>query len=409
MSTTKSKHKVAVIVHDQVELFSILPLIPFLDKLYNLDVITDSYKEFSAGHQQMAASTKDILKKHHIPSVDIKVASKKKYDLLLAAYHRPELSARCKIRFPYGSIGAKPSLSYSPTSQEVFHAFLCIGTPEADILNVYGRTHIVENLRFINFRKQTAKAKKKTVLFTPTYNDELSASDLRNLFRNLKKKYHIITKLHHGTNYRPEHQAYRELLEDLSDECYDANTSLADLFARADMLLCDNSAAYSDACYVGLPCAIFCQDLHKFDIANITSTQEKLIARGIIPYTNKVKDIESIISKALSPSVIKKQQESAKVLFPAEYRTGTQGYLDIINYYLECPNIQDYIDMHNYLYELRQQTVNNISAELSHIVEEKNHIIDEINKELSDYRSGKLYKISNKIYKAYSKVKPHRP
>lgn len=327
-------------------------------------------------------------------------ASNKKYNLCLSAYYHPGINAKCWLRFDYGCVNAKPSLTATSSVLLPFHASLCASTHTADICEVFGKTHILENLRFYKLKKgNRPDTDKKVVLFAPTYNDELTVEEISDAILTLKKDYYVIIKSHHATEYRPDGAELKNKLIELADEYADPDTSIAELLMRCDACLVNNSSAWADAVYAGVPVAILSKNLDQFRLGEAHTPQYKYVHTGYLPHCNKASALRGTMKELFRPDTLKKQKELAGLLFPPSSKTGVKGYLDVINYYLS-PEAEDYLHYHDhnqaYVSGLTQlePKLPALEAEVS-ALKSANAYQEDL---LHSYQTGKLYRLSKKLY-----------
>ena len=225
------KYKIAVHIQSEVQFFSLEPLLNRLKKPpYCLDVIVDDLVGDVLGFKEMATKIYELLLKNNYKPLKINEIKNKQYDICLTAYVEEKIKANCYLKFEYGTLNIKPSLTYTPEMLEGFHGFLCQSTITRELLKVYGQTFPVDNLRFYKkTRKKGNKNSKKIVLFAFTYNGEEDIKELEKAIKTLKDNYSVIIKAHHGTTYLKEHSKKKDIFRELADEYYGPEVSLSDL------------------------------------------------------------------------------------------------------------------------------------------------------------------------------------
>lgn len=332
-----------------------------------------------------------------------------KYKILLEAnptdtYYKFKFDYRIKYR--YGPVSAKPMPVYLPEFNLCYDAILCYGDYEANILNVYSDTFIVENSKYRNYRRKQNVDKnnlqKPTLLYLPTYGDISSIDSIIDIISGLKNDYNVIIKLHHGTSYLKNETRRLEKLREITNGIYDQNTKLIELLEKADVVLSDNSGAIFEAVYGKVPVAIFAKDINKNKIGNMNTLQYNAIEQGYIPYTNDIKEIRSILKRTLSNENITKQLQLRDKIFSnnSEQKNTLQS---IVNNYLNNTINMNHKNLHDVLVGDYYKKLENV-YEYSKIIEQLNNDINEKNKEINYYENGKLYKISRWIYKLYFKL-----
>jgi hypothetical protein len=132
----------------------------------------------------------------------------------------------------------------------------------------------------------------------------------------LRDKYNIAIKMHMGTFWLKEEEEQRELLAVFNDS-YNPRTPLADILNDTDVVLLDLSSAAFDAIAGDVPLALFGLGEPVYYGGKLCLHQQ-LVKDDVIPETNDVNELESVIEKALSPECFAKQQKLKKELFPLE-------------------------------------------------------------------------------------------
>ena len=348
-----------------------------------------------------------------------------------------------RIKYKYGPLSVKPNPVYKPEWNLCYDGIFCFGNYEAELLNIYSQTHIIDNLKYINFKKIKSNKEKPVVLYLPTYGDVSSIDYIINSIDELKEKYTFITKLHHGTSFLKDEKNRVNILKKISDECYDQNTELVELLKNIDVVLSDNSGSIFEAIYAQVPVAIFSNDINSNKLGDFNTTQFELVNQGFIPFTNKPNDIKKILKEALSLEYINKQKELRKLLFSISDKP-EERFITIIKKYLNddvnnrnkqlhdffkndyfhkektCKLMKDEIEKNRIqikelesILESKNITLKNLKNELninnSELIIKKNEILVK-NKELEkkdkiiyNYENGKLYNIAKKAYKVYFK------
>ena len=403
------KKKIAVRIQSEVQFFSLEPVICKLKSIYEVvDVVYDDFKDDASGYREMAVGVKRLIKKAGYEVLPLTAVKEKIYDVYLTPYIDGIVKAKCYLKFEYGTLNIKPNLTYIPSVMERFHGFLCQNTITNELLKVYGATFPVDNLRFYQRKKVVGESKKKIVLFAPTYNDQDDVSELVSILKTLKKKYYVLVKGHHGTDYLKENSEKRHVLEELADEYYGSETCLSDLILKADVCLFGNSSAIGEALFAKVPCAIFAKDLDCFKMGKVHTTQYQFVKKGYIPYTDKAEKVNEIIDQALTSKNIKIQEDLADEIFPQEYRTGVDGYIKVIKYFASDALAKDYVMLHDAVMSERKRELTE-GAELANRLREENErlaaIIDEQEAILKDNEKKKLYKFADKIYKIEGKIR----
>jgi len=406
MAETK-KIKIAVSIQSEVQYFSLGPLLKELARRrYSIYIIGDFHENNVDGYREMAARTRRLLIKEGFQPLDLSSVAHIMFDLCLTPYIDERIKAERFMKYEYGTLNIKPNPTYMPIFMEKFHAFLCQSTVTRQLLSAYGKTFAVDNLRFYNKRRIVTKQPKSkpVVLFAPTYNDKNSIEKVSKTIKELKKNYYVIAKGHHGVEYLKANVALKSALQDIADEYYGSDTELADLIMRADVCLFDNSSAIAEALYAGTPCAIITDDLDYFKLGDIHTSQYEFVKNGIIPYTNKISDVIKTIRIAMSDKYITRQQKLSKEIFSQEFKTGIKGYVEAIEYMLYDQVAQDYIKLHNYIINEKEQKDKKYERCNKELETCKGLVVRQ-NEMLGQYAEGKLYKLASKIYKIEGRIR----
>lgn len=419
MAGDAKRKKIAVSIQSEVQFFSVAPLLEELRREpYDVSILIDDYIEDESGYaemgySEMAKKTIDLIKEYGFAPQ--RLTSKKKnmlFDLCLMPYEDKTIKAKRYIKYEYGTLNIKPNLTYVPALLEGFHGFLCQSKITYEMLKAYGATFPVENLRFCNrVSKRESRNGKKILLFAPTYNDLDELAELEKLISLLKKDYYVVIKGHHGTNYLKKNSEKKKAFELLADEYYDSRKNLSDLIIEADVCLFGNSSAIGEALYAKVPCAIFTKDLDYFKLDEIHTTQYKIVKGGFVPWTDKVEDILDIIKQALSADYRKKQNKLSDEIFPQSYRTGSEGYLKVIKYFLHDPIAEDYVMLHDYIlkenYKSKKEEIDKLASrnkELVDKIEGLEECVRRMTNKIEDDKKKKLYRIADKIYKIEGRI-----
>ncbi len=391
------RKKIAVHIQSEVQFFSLAPLLKKLKELpYRLEIVTDGFDGDESGYKEMATGTMALIKKAGFKPKLLTDFSDEIFDIYLTPYIDKKIKAKCYLKYEYGTLNIKPNLTFTPEMMCEYHGFLCQSTVTTCLLQVYGKTFPVENLRFFGKKKKVVKRDKKQVLFAPTYNDKDDEAELAKIVKNLKKNYRVVVKSHHGMEYLKENAGKKQTLEDLADEYYGSEVSLSDLILKSDVCLFGNSSAIAEALYVGVPCAIVASDLDYFKLGDVHTTQYEFVQDDLIPYCEDSNGVNEVIKATLSDKYKKKQQQLAHEIFPAEYHTGVEGYLKVIEYFLNDALAQDYLILHDF--NVREGVV---MREKARRYKEE---LDRKSAELDDYSKRKLNKLAAKIYKIEGRI-----
>lgn len=402
------RKKIAVQIQSEVQFFSIAPVLEELKKFpYNFTVIVDDCNWDKNGYKEMMKALITFIENRGYKIKTVTECKNDIFDLCLAPYMYRDIKAKCYLKYEYGTLNVKPNLTYIPEVLEGFHGFLCQSTVTADLLAVYGKTFLVDNLRFFGKdKKKRLKRDKKVVLFAPTYNDKEETEELAQMVKKMKEKYWVIIKGHHGTEYLKNNSKQKDVLISVADEYFGSETNLADLLVSADVFVSGNSSSIAEAIYAVVPCLIFAKELDYFKLEDIHTTQFELVRDGFVPYCDNVNEINEKIVEALSTDVINKQKKLANRFFPQK-ASGTKGYMETIRYFLEDETAQDYVKLHDFIINDRQKKIDGYIKKIEDIDNKYNVCLTELatkNSILENNSKKKLYKVADKIYKAKNKV-----
>lgn len=433
----KQSNKIAVQIQSEVQLFSLEVLLRDMLKKYSfVDVIVDDYDGNQLGYSEIARSAKKLLSRENFEYKEINNIQNCFYDVALLPYMDKRIKSKYYLKYEYGTLNIKPSLTYLPHLLEGFHGFLCQSVVTHEILKAYGATFPVDNLRFCKKGDIIlGNNGKKRLLFAPTYNDQDEAQELLEIMKLLKEKYYLVVKGHHGTSYLKENLDKREVLSELADEYYDSSTNISNLISKVDVCLFGNSSAIGEALYAKVPCVIYAKDLDYFGLDGIHTTQYRLVEEGVLPWASRDDEIIPAIKKAMSAKYKNKQGELSDKLFPKEYKTGVDGYLQVIDFFLKDPLAQDYALLHDFILMQREKKDKKLGKELrcerekNQVLEtdnkslmgkieklenenivmgkkmkDMNKVIENMNKIMEDNKKKKLYKISDKLYKIEGRI-----
>ena len=216
----------------------------------------------------------------------------------------------------------------------------------------------------------------------------------------MKKKYYVIVKAHHGINYLKINKEKKEQLQKGPDEYYGSEVNIVDLLMRADVCLANNSSVIGDAMRAGVPCVVYTHDIDLFRWQDFHTTQYTLYKEGKLLVCKDTKDLLKTVDQALTDKYKKNWKELEDRFFPKEYRTGVKGYIDAINYYLNDPDAQKAIMLHDYNIGETVEAINKRDADVRRLLDDN----DMMREALDDFSKRKLYKVADKFYKLEGKV-----
>ena len=398
----RKKH-IAFCVKNEVQFLTVKPVLEALRNYpYKTSILISRFDDNKDGQKEKTLATVAMMRKYGFEPDYIEDNVGVVYDLFLTPYIfiADAIKAKCFLKYEYGSLNTKPSLTYTPLIMRGFHGFLCNSSDGVNLLSVYGRTFPVDNLRFMGKERKVNYGKKKIVLFAPTYNDEYDAKENAEIIERLKQKYYVIVKAHHGINYLKVNAKKKEMLQKGPDEYYGSEVSIVDLLMRADVCLANNSSVIGDAMRAGVPCAVYTHDIDLFRWQDFHTTQYSLYKEGKLLVCNNPKNIVKTIDEALTREYKKNWKELEERFFPKEYRTGVKGYIDVIEYFLNDPDAKKAIMLHDYNLEEITAAVEKRDSDISVLLRDNDILRDALN----DCRKKKLYKIADKLYQLEGKI-----
>ena len=407
--TINKEKRIGMMVETDVNFFSVKPLLEELRQKYqNLVIFTLDWQKDTMGYQQMFDGVRKLLRESGYEPKTLDEYKGQQFDLYLGPYFygNEPIESKCNMKYEYGTTNTKPKLTYIPGVNENTDVFLCQSTVNYEILKAYGATYLVDNLRFLGLKRDGATRKKKHVLFAPTYNGDEEAEDLAKIIRALKKEFYVVVKTHHGTNYLSGNAEKKQILEKEADEFYTSEVSLSKLIVEADVFLSDNSSGYAEAMYAGVPCAIYTKDPDYFNWDGMHTTQYLLAEQGVLPWAKKPNEVLGVVKEAMSAEYVKKQKECAEKLFPPEMKTGVEGYMKVIDFYLNDMNAREYCAFHQ---KLHTQTLAE-RKKMERLEKEKAKYQDEMKlkeleiENLREIMNGGLHKVADKIYTMRRKI-----
>ena len=446
--------KIAITIQNYVQYYSVKPFIDL--KKYDIDIYVPDGDKYNLGVKKMHDDIYNYLKEKEY-RVFRKPKKNDTYHILIEPYPMDiylTFNYKYRIKYKYSANTAKPSLTYNITESMVYDAILCYSTYEEEVLNNYTKTFLVGRLSYIGFKKQKNTAKRKTILYLPTYGDFNYIEEVIQQLEKLSKKYDIITKEHHGTNYLYSEDSKSKRLQNAISKFYDSSHPLSDLLEKADVVLTDNSGSIFEALYTSVPVCIFSKNMEECDFNNLKSLQHQLVEEDVIPYTDKAEDIERIVEKSLTKKYVDKQIKVGKKLFPIDNDKALESFTNVIDLFVDEDDnyiksriilhkeVESYINslvaaknnleisqnelaannqlMKQQIDELinttsdlkdKEEELTNNNEKLINENEELIKKVESLNKknnclddQLKEYKKGKLYKLSTKIYSIKSRI-----
>lgn len=313
MNTNKPTASLAFVFHNLVLYETIAPLLRKCEEngiAYDLYIPVIREEKWDA----MYLDTYSVLRNR---GVDVKLVEEVPEFIYKMAFYPYlpyyiELQSIYKIRYQYGL--AKPDFNLDAWSVGFDYVF-SMSTYDHSVLQSYTQSEIVGMIKYANFKEKDKKKKEKySLLYLPTYGAESSLEIFAELVDELKDKFEVKVKLHHGTTFlEPERKS---LMQSKVQSVFDHHTALTDLIQDADIVLSDGSGAVFDALYTNTPIAILKHQPAK-TFEGIIPLEEQLISKGIIPLIENVEKMEWVLIDTIENEEMKKlRQKEKEVLFP---------------------------------------------------------------------------------------------
>lgn len=378
--------KVAFLLHNLTLFETILPLLTRLDEeKITYDLIVPEI-ETSDNWGNMSRDTYLYITKlgyrarflNNNPQINYKIA----FYPYLPYYF--EVNSCYKVRYQYGM--AKPEWNLDVWSAK-FDLIFCNSIYDEAFLKGYTSTLLTGFLKYGNISENHQRKihKKPYLLYLPTYGDESSINELADHLKNLRKDFHIVTKLHHGTSYLEADR--KELAGSFSDEVYDHFTPLVELMREADVILSDSSGAIFEGLITKVPVVVFRWSL-PLPFEGLPSLEELVIADELVKCVSNPTLLRNILLEA-SQGYDQSQLDKIKEIFPV---IGNET-LDICMSQI-YKLLNDDIDIHKY----------SIHRRLVRYIEELEHSKERLHATLENNNQLKVdleekYKENSELYR----------
>ncbi|WP_330983796.1 MULTISPECIES: glycosyltransferase [Enterobacterales] len=184
---------------------------------------------------------------------------RQRYKCLISPYYTPLLNglSDCHVRAMYGLAKEEWNHAWWNT---FYQRILCYSHHSQQALDINGSAIVVGNPRFDEWHNASFDArvpnvvklddKKPTILYAPTYGALSSLPHWAEKLGRLSHDFNIVTKLHHGTCYKPEEAASLALANKHLKKRADAPKHVLPLLAKADYVLTDSSGFIFDAIHM---------------------------------------------------------------------------------------------------------------------------------------------------------------
>jgi CDP-glycerol glycerophosphotransferase (TagB/SpsB family) len=252
------KADVAICVHNLVLFETLEPVLPVFQEL-GLDFIF--LVPSPTSDTQWGQMFQDTYARIAAAGYPIQAGSdhqERRYEIALLPYYPYffEVPSRFRVKYPYGM--SKPQFTFKLDNLE-FDLILCYGAYDESLYRTLAETFVVGPTKFArsSLPPATTTHQQPTLLYLPTYGAESSLDAFIQQAEQSGFRWpgQSLVKFHHGTTYLEPQRVER--VATYFDECFDHTTPLADLLARADVVLSDCSGAIFDAIAYGKPTLIF--------------------------------------------------------------------------------------------------------------------------------------------------------
>lgn len=322
------------------------------------------------------------------------------YDILFCPYEVVQfknIKRKYTIKYMY-AVSAKPNYSMSLKINYCFDAFLCYGEEDAKILNNYGKTFKVGNLKYLNTKINKMKNDKKTILYLPTYSTNSSIEILVKELIKLKHKYNIIIKPHHGTEFLNNdlEKNRRELIKKNFENIYSSKTKLEELLNMADVVISDMSGAVFDAVSLNIPIVMY-YNSNTCKYGEYESNCTKYAKNGhIVAFETLNNNLEDLIKKAMSKQQMEKEKELFNILFECDNKDSDKLFINFLNKLENNTIDEEYLKVHKKIKDEINTLINDsllkekIQAELNcekNMNQELNDLLRDNNKNLEQMQT----------------------
>lgn len=230
------------------------------------------------------------------------------FHCLVSPYYTPALNnlAPVHVRTVYGLAKEQWNHAWWNT---FYHHILCYSHYSQQALNINGNAVMVGNPRFDDwYNHPEDKAglddlkldpKKPTLLYAPTFGALSSIPHWAKWLERLSRDYNVITKLHHGTLYRPEESPSLAIARKHLKKRVGNHALTFPALRQADYVLTDNSGFIFDAIHAGKRTVLLnwenmeslLEDQKTY--SSPYSADQKI--RSILPVARTIEDLRAIL------------------------------------------------------------------------------------------------------------------
>jgi SAM-dependent methyltransferase len=288
------ERRIVVVLHNLVLFDAIRPVVmPFGNDVKFLIPLHDD-----PGFAAMATRTCEVIAAAGFDAEIIGLPADIRCDIELSPYPYTDTAknttqAKWRVRFMYGL--AKEAWNFSLRNNAYYDFVLAYGNYDARVISAYSTPVQVGNPAIEMVQRKGAN-ERPVLLYLPTYGPTSSIEAVSRMESQLKQRFRVIAKAHHGTTYlEPDRVA---LLQSWVDDLAHHDTSLSSLLARADVVLSDGSGAIFDAIAARVPVAVF-RDKVFSGLDGSFSIEERLVGEGLVCATNCVSDVPATLDRAM--------------------------------------------------------------------------------------------------------------
>lgn len=270
-----------------------------VEKGYKCDLIINDYLSYNPEWTEMYNSNVRFIESIDRDDIEaypcsLLVTNEIRYLCLISPYYFEQLSTISvyNIRMVYGAGYGLEKESFNFSYWNVFYdTILNYGKYDYERTNIYNSGVIVGNPKFDKWFNNEFDIKsikdelkidpsKKTILYAPTYGLYSSIDEWLEKIIQIKDKYNIIVKLHHGTAHLTSESIRREKIFSNFNIVRDDKTNTLELFKVSDLVISDTSGLIYDSLLAEKKIVIL--DTNKSNRYRALNNEAKLL-REIVP------------------------------------------------------------------------------------------------------------------------------
>lgn len=265
-------------------------------------------------------------------------AQRQRYKCLVSPYYTPALKglADIHVRAMYGL--AKEDWNHAWWNT-FYHRILCYSHYSQQALDINGSAKVVGNPRFDSWHQGKITpglpaslkldAKKPTLLYAPTYGTLSSLPHWAERLGSLSRDVNMLTRLHHGTCFRPEESAALALANKYLKKRIDSPQHVLALLEKADYVLTDNSGFIFDAIHAGKRVILLdWPGMHSLltpeqNYSSPGSAEQRI--REILPVAHDMGDLRHLLSDAFDWASLQPPLDEIRQHYCDAFRDGNAG------------------------------------------------------------------------------------